>query len=196
MTGYDPLLYGWWLASRASGITAFILASISVGIGLTMAGKLSRAPGRAKKLRQIHEQAAIGALVAIGVHGLTLLGDVWLHPGLAGIAVPFHMAYRPLTTGLGIIAGYLAALLGLSFYVRRRIGTQLWRKAHRLTIVVWLMAGVHALGSGTDATTPWMRAILLASAVPIGGLFIARVLGPRRRRRRRALAPVAQGQAS
>ena len=41
------------------------------------------------------------ALVAIAVHGVTLLGDRWLHPGLAGIAVPFAMGYRPSFTGLG-----------------------------------------------------------------------------------------------
>ena len=50
------------------------------------------------------------------------------------------MAYRPLWTGLGIIGGYLAALLGLSFYARRRIGARLWRKAHRLTVVVYVLA--------------------------------------------------------
>ena len=59
------------------------------------------------------------------MHGLTLLGDPWLNPGLAGIAIPFTMAYKPLWTGLGIIGGWLAALLGLSFYFRRRIGPRL-----------------------------------------------------------------------
>ena len=49
-----------------------------------------------------------------------LMGDPWLHPGLRGIAVPFALGYRSLYTGLGIIGGYLAAVLGL--YVRGRIG--------------------------------------------------------------------------
>ena len=44
--------------------------------------------------------------------------------------MPFAMGYRPIVTGIGIIAGYLAALLGLSFYARRRIGARLWRRAH------------------------------------------------------------------
>jgi methionine sulfoxide reductase heme-binding subunit len=177
----DPTHYIFWLTSRAAGVTAFALASISVGLGLTMAGRLARGPGRARLLRTIHEQTALGALIAIVVHGVALLGDRWMHPGLAGISVPFAMSYRPLATGIGIIAGYLAALLGLSFYARRRIGARLWRRAHRLTIVVWLLAAVHALTAGTDASTPWMRVILIASAVPIAGLFAARVAGARRR---------------
>jgi sulfoxide reductase heme-binding subunit YedZ len=191
MRGPDPSHYLFWLTSRAAGVTAFALASVSVGLGLTMAGRLARGPGRARMLRAIHEQAALGALIAIVVHGMALLGDRWMHPGLAGIGLPFVMAYRPAATGIGIIAGYLAALLGLSFYARRRIGTRLWRRAHRLTIVVWLMAAIHALTAGTDASTPWMRAILVASAVPIAVLFVARVVSARRRPRPRALAEAA-----
>jgi sulfoxide reductase heme-binding subunit YedZ len=168
-------------------VTAFALASVSVGLGLTMAGRLARGPGRARFLRAIHEQAALGALIAIVVHGVALLGDRWMHPGLSGIGIPFVMAYRPVATGIGIIAGYLAALLGLSFYARRRIGARLWRRAHRLTIVVWLMAAAHALTAGTDASTPWMRAILVTSAVPIGVLFVARLAGARRPRPRPAM---------
>jgi methionine sulfoxide reductase heme-binding subunit len=181
--GPDPTHYLFWLTSRAAGVTAFALASVSVGLGLTMAGRLARGPGRAKRLRAIHEQTALGALIAIVVHGVALLGDHWMHPGVTGISVPFAMSYRPVATGIGIIAGYLAALLGLSFYARRRIGARLWRKAHRFTALVWLMAAIHAITAGTDASTPWMRAILLASAVPITGLFMARVAGARRKRR-------------
>lgn len=183
MIGPDPTHYVFWLTSRAAGVTAFALASVSVGLGLTMAGRLARAPGRARVLRSIHEQTALGALIAIVVHGVALLGDRWMHPGLVGISIPFAMGYRPIATGIGIIAGYLAALLGLSFYARRRIGARLWRRAHRLTVVVWLMAAIHALTAGTDASTPWMHAILVASAAPIVTLFAARTLSGRRKRR-------------
>ena len=86
------------------------------------------------------------------------------------------MSYRPIFTGLGILAGWLAALLGLSFYVRRTIGARLWRRLHRATILVWALGVVHVLGAGTDASQAWMRAILLAGAVPIVFLFVRRVL--------------------
>ena len=56
-----------------------------------------------------------------------LLGDGYLRPGIAGIALPFQVGYRPLWTGIGIIAGWLALILALSFYVRRWIGTRTWR---------------------------------------------------------------------
>jgi len=178
--------HGWWLASRASGLVALVLVTISVGLGLTMAGKVLRRPGLSRKLLAIHEQTALAGLVAIAVHGITLLGDPWLHPGIRGVAVPFAMGFRPLWTGMGVIAGYLAALLGLSYYARRRIGARLWRKAHRATIVVYLLGLGHALGAGSDASAVWFRAWVLATTPVIVGLFGYRVLSGARKRSRAA----------
>ncbi len=168
--------HGWWLASRASGLLALVLVTISVGLGLAMAGKVMRRPGLSRKLLAIHEQTALAGIVAIAVHGITLLGDPWLHPGIAGVTVPFTMGFRPLWTGLGVLAGYLAALLGLSFYARRRIGARLWRKAHRATVLVYVLGLVHAFGAGSDASTVWFRWWVLATAPVIGGLFAYRAL--------------------
>jgi sulfoxide reductase heme-binding subunit YedZ len=168
--------YAWWLASRASGIVALILIAVSVAIGLAMAAKAFRKPGLPKLLIAVHEHAALAALVAIAVHGITLLGDHWLDPGILGITVPFVIDHEPVFTGLGIIGGYIAAILGLTFYVRRRIGTRRWRNLHRLTPVVYVLGVIHTLGSGSDAGTLWMTLILLATGTPILYLGILRAL--------------------
>jgi sulfoxide reductase heme-binding subunit YedZ len=175
--------HAWWLASRASGLVALVLITLSVGLGLALAGRVTKRPGLPRSLNALHEQTAIAALVAIAVHGLTLLGDPWLNPGPTGIAVPFAMAYRSLWTGLGIVGGYMAAILGLSFYIRRRIGPKLWRRAHKLMIVVWGLAVAHTLGAGTDASTPWLRVWMYVTTPVIVFLFAARLvssLGARR----------------
>jgi methionine sulfoxide reductase heme-binding subunit len=172
----DPLAVGWWLASRASGLVALALIGLSVALGLAMAARAVRRPGLPKILVAVHEHAALAALVAIAVHGITLLGDRWLDPGVAGITVPFVMDHRPLFTGLGIVAGYLAAILGLTFYVRRRVGTKRWRRAHRLTPLVYLLGAAHALGAGTD--TRWVAVLLVASATPVLYLGVLRALPP------------------
>jgi len=176
-TVVDPLPHLWWLASRASGIVALVLVTVSVGIGLSMAGKLFRKRGLGPKLVAIHEQTALAGLIAISVHAVTLLGDPWLHPGLAGITVPFAMGYRTVFTGLGIIGGWLAALLGLSFYIRRQIGPGLWRRLHRATIVVYVLSVIHVIGAGTDASTPWLRGFMVVTGIPILALFLRRVVG-------------------
>lgn len=176
MNGPNPLEFGWWLVSRASGLLALLLVSVSVLIGLAMATKALGRPKLNRTLLSVHEHTALAGLIAISVHGLALLGDPWLNPGVGGLLVPFTMDYRPIFTGLGIIAGALSALLGLSFYARRRIGTKLWRKAHRLTLLVYVLGVIHTLGAGTDATTGWLRAILLLTGTPILFLTLHRFL--------------------
>lgn len=192
MTGPNPLDYGWWLASRSAGVVSLTAVSVSVIIGLMMANGLPRRPGMKRKLLSVHESTALAGLVAIAIHGLTLLGDAFMHPSFADISVPFTMAYRPGFTGLGIVAGYLAAFLGLSFYVRKTIGAKLWRKLHRATIAVWALGVIHTLGAGTDAGQVWLQAIMVVTGVPIVALFALRMLPrPTRRpvRREGALRP-------
>ncbi len=170
----DPSEYGWWLAGRASGVVALVLITISVAIGLTMASKLVRARGVGPMLAKVHEHTALAGLIAIAVHGITLLGDKWLDPGVEGILVPFTIDYEPFSVGLGIIGGYLAALLGLTFYMRRRIGPKLWRRAHRATVLVWALGIAHTVGAGTDAGSPWLREFMVLTGVPIVALFAVR----------------------
>ena len=176
MTGPNPLHYGWWLASRSAGVVSLTAVSISVIIGLLMANGLPRGRGMKRRLLPLHESTALAGLVAIGVHGLTLMGDRFMHPSLTNIAVPFTSAYRPVFTGLGIIAGWLAVILGLSFYARKQVGAKLWRKLHRATVVVWALGVIHTLGAGTDAGATWLRAIVVVGGVPIILLFLRRVL--------------------
>ena len=159
MTGSsDPSQHFFWLASRAFGIVAMVLVSLSVGVGLALAGRMGRRPGLPAQLKRLHESLALAGLIAIALHGLLLLGDPYLRPGLAGIALPFALASQPLWTGVGIIAGWLAAIVGLSFYVRRWIGVAVWRWLHRWTLGVYLLGLAHTLGSGTDARSVWTPA--------------------------------------
>ena len=178
----DPTQHLWWLASRASGIVAVLLLTFTVIVGLLMGGKLvQRLTGKQgrgalaiKSLLQTHEQASIAALIAVAAHGLTLLGDGFLHPSLSQIAIPFNMDYRPFYVGLGVIGGYVAMALGLSFYFRARIGVATWKKMHRWTIAAYALAVVHALGSGTDAGSSWFEIPLLVSAGFVAILFVIR----------------------
>jgi methionine sulfoxide reductase heme-binding subunit len=164
----------WWLASRAAGIVAMVLVSVSVGLGLANAAKLIPPRGR-RTLIAVHEQTALAALISIAAHGLLLLPDEFLHPGV-GIAVPFVIDYRPLAVAAGIVAGYGAALLGLSFYIRKRIGPRRWRKLHMGTLGVYVLALVHTLTAGSDVGTVWLAGLLGLTAAPIVTLLLVRVI--------------------
>ncbi len=175
MTTRDPLDYGWWLASRSAGIVAYLLLSVAVIAGLAMALRI----GPVRVLRITHERVALLALGAVAAHGLLLLGDPWLRPGITGILVPFTNGYRPVWTGLGILAAYLAAALALTFYVRARLGVRRWRTAHRLIPVAWAMAAIHVIGAGSDAGSLWLQVPIALTAALVLTLLGQRLL-PRR----------------
>jgi sulfoxide reductase heme-binding subunit YedZ len=173
-TAAGPYLF--WILSRAAGTAALVLASVSVCAGLTIGAKLVK--GHGPDLRAAHEALSIATLAAIAVHGLALLGDGWLHPTLADVAIPFVGAYRTLLTSTGIIAFWVLALLGLSYYARRRIGVQRWRRLHRFAALAWLLGLIHALGEGTDAGQAWFVALIAIVAVPALALLAWRHLRP------------------
>jgi methionine sulfoxide reductase heme-binding subunit len=161
-----------WITSRAAGTAAVIAASASVAIGIMMARRVA-GQGRLGDLRAVHEALSLVALGLIGLHGVALLGDSFLDPGLAGITVPFAGSYRPLWTGIGIIGGYGLAALGLSYYARDRIGPARWRRLHRFTALFWALGIVHSIGAGSDAGQLWF---LAAAGLP-AAVALTLVLG-------------------
>ncbi len=148
----DPGPHLFWITSRAAGIVALAAASVSVSLGLSMSLRLRGLPRI--DLRVLHETLSLCALVAIGVHGVTLLGDGFLHPSLLDITVPFASGYKTLWTSMGIVSGWALALLGLSYYARARIGSARWRRLHRFTALAWLLGLGHSLGRGRTPGPP------------------------------------------
>jgi sulfoxide reductase heme-binding subunit YedZ len=186
VTSTDPGAHVFWLASRGLGVVALVLVSLSVGLGLAMSGRMLRVPGAPAWLKHVHEALSLSGLIAIAGHGLVLLGDSYLRPGLAGIALPFATVTKPFWTGLGVIGGWLAAIVGLSFYVRGWIGTPVWRWLHRWTLAVYALAVAHTLGAGTDAHAKWLLMTLAATAAPIVFTGVYRLLPGQSRARARA----------
>jgi methionine sulfoxide reductase heme-binding subunit len=169
----DPTPHLFWITSRAAGFAALVLASLAVSAGLLMSTKLLK--GRTSELRSAHDTLAMATIVAIVVHGVALLGDQFLHPSIADIAIPFVSSYKTFWTSLGIVGGWALAVLGLSYYARRWIGAARWRRLHRFTALAWLAGLAHALGEGTDAGQLWFLAMVALVAVPALALLATRL---------------------
>jgi sulfoxide reductase heme-binding subunit YedZ len=166
-----------WITSRAAGTLALLFSSVAVGVGLSMGGKLIK--GRGPDLRVAHEALSMATIVAIVVHAVALLGDSFMHPSVADITIPFVSSYMTAWTTIGIVGGWMMIILGLSFYVRGRIGRQRWRKLHRFTALAWILGLAHSLGEGTDAGQLWFLVATAIVVLPAAALLVVR-LSPRR----------------
>jgi sulfoxide reductase heme-binding subunit YedZ len=163
-----------WITSRAAGTAALLLSSLAVCVGLLFGGKLVK--GR-PDLRHLHEALSLATIVALVVHAVALLGDSFLSPSLADISIPFVSGYQRGWTTLGIVAGWALIALGLSYYVRDRIGQQRWRKLHHFTALAWIAGLAHALGEGTDAGETWFVAATAIVVIPALVLLAVRHMG-------------------
>src|SRR5437879_3939296 len=184
-TAVGPHLF--WITSRAAGIAALMLSSVSVCVGLLMGGRALK--GRGPDLRAAHEALSLATIGALFVHGLSLIGDAFLHPSLADVSIPFVSGYKTLWTSTGIVAFWAMALLGLSYYARSRIGVQRWRRLHRFTALAWILGLVHSLGEGTDAGQTWFLAMVGVVVIPAIALLLARHAGSLRSRRTGSALP-------
>jgi sulfoxide reductase heme-binding subunit YedZ len=167
-----------WITSRAAGITALLLSSASVSVGLVMAGRLRKGAGADRRV--LHEVLALSMMVALLVHALSLLGDQYLRQSVLDVSVPFVSSYKTLWMTIGIIGGWGLILLGLGYYARRWIGPQRFKVLHRFVLVFWIAGLVHSLGEGTDAGQLWFLALVVLATAPALVLLVLRVAQARR----------------
>ena len=164
-----------WITSRAAGTVALALSSLAVGAGLLIGSRGGALKGLGGDVKALHEALSLATLVAVAVHGIALLGDHYLHPSIFDLSIPFTGAYRPFWTGIGIVAGWSLAALGLSYYARNSIGQARWRSLHRFTALFWVLGIAHSIGSGTDAGQLWFLAMLAVPAGPALILLVRRL---------------------
>jgi sulfoxide reductase heme-binding subunit YedZ len=162
-----------WLLARATGLTAYVLLTGSVLAGLTVKARPLGRRVKAAVATDAHRFLALLALGAVAVHGLVLTLDQTVKMPLAGLLVPGLSPYRPLATGIGVIAAELMVLIYASFSLRRRIGARNWRRLHYLTFGVFAAATVHGLAAGTDR---WAYGLYAGSIAAVAGLTAWRVI--------------------
>lgn len=171
----DPGPDLFWITSRAAGTVALILSTLTVCLGIMMGTRWLKRSGH--DLRATHEVLSLATMVALLVHGFSLLGDRYLHPSLADVTIPFVSGYETIWTTTGILAAWAMIALGLSYYVRGRIGQQRWRALHRFSALAWALGVAHSLGEGADAGQAWFLAMTAVVAIPALLLLVGRLGG-------------------
>ena len=170
---HDPTF---WLLARASGMTAYVLLTLSVLAGLAVK---TRPFGKAVKpaaQTDTHRTLALLGLGMLVVHGVSLVLDQTVRMPLYGLLVPLASSYRPVAVAFGVLAAELMVLVYASFSLRKRIGPKNWRRLHYATFAVFAGATVHGLAAGTDTSRPWAFAIYLAAIASVSAATVWRVL--------------------
>jgi sulfoxide reductase heme-binding subunit YedZ len=168
-----------WYAARAAGITAYLLLSAVVLLGVTMAGKKKFASWPRFTVEDIHRFGGLLVGSFVSIHVLTVAIDSWLPFSFQSILVPFTARYRPLWTGLGTAAAELLLALAVTNHYRRRVPYTFWRRTHYLNFAVWIAATAHGIGSGTDRSSTWLLAAFATSGSAVSAAIAWRALSGR-----------------
>ncbi len=158
-----------WYAARAGGVTSYLLVSACVLAGILLAGK-TRVPGLPRfAVEDVHRFLGLlaGLFIAVHVGGVAL--DSVVPFSLTQLVVPFTAGYRPLATGLGIVALELLVAVSITNRLRSRLPYRLWRRAHYATLAVWLLATFHGILSGSDRDQMWLQWLYAAAAASVVG---------------------------
>src|SRR5205823_3787938 len=133
-------------------------------------------------------------LFAIGAHLLFLALDQYAAFSSSDLLVPFAGWYRPVWSGLGIIAAYLAAALYFSFYLHPLIGYKAWRAFHFAAFGAFVLATLHGLFAGTDTGAAWALALYGCGTVSVLVLLAYRMARRPSNDRKPSLARNLQGE--
>lgn len=166
-----------WMISRASGIVAFALLSASVIFGLLQSTKAADGWLSRPFVFAIHQFVSVLAVTFIGLHAGSLLFDGFLQFGPARLLIPFLSLYRPFWVGLGVIAGWLAAIVTASFWMRSRIGQKRWRTLHYASFAAYVLALAHGIAAGSDTGLALVQLLYIGSGATVAGLLTYRLGG-------------------
>lgn len=165
-----------WDTARAAGMVAYALLTASVAIGLALSLGWKSPRWTRFVTNETHRFLTLVALVFTGIHGVAVAIDPFIRFTLPEVLVPFVSHYRPLWIGIGIVGAYLLAAVYASEWIRPRIGYAWWRRFHTLAFLVYVLATIHGLGSGSDTRTPWAVVVYGGSVAVVGALLVTRLL--------------------
>ena len=165
----------WWFVSRATGMVAAVLLSLTLIWGLLITTKLIERRGLPAWLTDLHRYLGGLTVVSIAVHLAALVFDNYLTFSWSDLFVPFASSWRagPVAWGVGAFWG-LVVVEGSSL-LKRRIGRGTWRRLHLLSYPVALMTAVHAALAGTDAGNPVFRVVSIGLIGVLTALTLLRI---------------------
>jgi DMSO/TMAO reductase YedYZ heme-binding membrane subunit len=174
----------WWYTARAAGLIAWLMLTASVIWGIVLSTGAFPRHRRPAWLLDLHRWLGGLTLGFVAVHVGALVGDNYVHFGLADVTVPFASGWHSGAVALGIVAAWLLVAVELTSLAIRRLPRRAWRAIHLTSYLVFWLTSLHAAYAGTDATNRLYR-VTTAVTIAVVAWAIAYRLADRHRPRRR-----------
>jgi len=164
-----------WYTARAGGIVAWALLAASVIWGLWLSGRVRPLGARPAWILDLHRFLGGLATVFVGVHVASILLDSYTTIGLTDVLVPFASSWHPLAVAWGVVAMYVLLAVELTSLARHRLPQRLWRVLHVASLPLFVLATIHYVAAGTDASNPASLAAIGVATSAVALLFVRRM---------------------
>lgn len=151
-----------WYLTRASGMVALALLTLSMVLGIVAGTRLSSARWPRFVTQGLHRNISLFVLVLLALHVGAAVVDDYVTITVQESLIPFIGTYRPIWMGLGALASDLVIAMIVTSLLRQRIGYETWRAVHWTAYLCWPLSVVHGLGTGSDVRTTWAVLFTLA----------------------------------
>lgn len=165
-----------WALGRGTGVVALVMFTLTLVLGILSRSSRDVAGLGRFGTNEVHRTAALSGVTLIAVHVGSLLFDPYAQLELVDLVAPFLGTYRPLWLGLGTLAVDVLLVVTVVSLLREKVGPRVFAAVHWLTYLLWPVALLHALGTGTDAGTLWMDAVAVTCSLAVGGSVVWRLL--------------------
>jgi sulfoxide reductase heme-binding subunit YedZ len=141
-----------WLAGRATGITAYLLLTGLVSLGLILTHPTNQSTWKlSKRIFPWHENLFVFVMAFLVAHVVSIILDPYAGVGIAGSFIPGLSAYRSAPVALGTLGLYAALVSGITGRWTKLLPQGLWLRIHRFSLVAWIMSWMHGILAGTDS---------------------------------------------
>ncbi len=172
---HDPTF---WILARASGLTAYVLLTLSVIWGIVVKSRpFGTRFGQAAVVDTHRTLAALG-LGALVIHTTSLALDKTVRMPVSALFIPGLSHYRPYSVAFGVLTAELMVVVYASFSMRKRIGFKNWRRLHWITYALFAGGTAHGLLSGSDSGRTWALAIYIGAIAAVAAATTWRALEP------------------
>lgn len=172
-----------WLAARATGVTALVLLTVMVVLGILLSHPEQAQWKQAKRIYPWHETLWVFVISFLLVHVAAIILDPYANVSIVGAVLPGLSKYRTVPVALGSIGLYAVIVTGATARWTRILPSGFWLKLHRFAVVALGLGWIHGVLSGTD--TGALRLLYWGIAITVVGAAGYRYWIVRRRVERR-----------
>ena len=155
-----------WYLSRASGIVAWALLTLSMVWGLLLSTRMFDRRPSPKGLVDLHRFLGGLSVVFVAVHVGTIVADTYVHFGWTEVLVPFASRWHRGAVAWGVVAFYLLIAVEVTSLFMRRLPRKLWHAVHFGSFGLFAMGTIHAFTAGHDrsnAAVQWSGLVIMSA---------------------------------